>query len=160
MTPVVSGFSISAQRSASYRQALPYLREELKRHGFEILCEFRVDSALERETGLNRAHLGVPWQDYTVLVVWIPAEICHALVSDRDGGLLVPLNVCVAGDNASTVAAVINHYGPLIPRDGPIGIRLVIRDLTRRIYEVLQAFGNKEETSVHREVEMLEAQVF
>lgn len=62
MTPVVTGCSISTQRVAPYRQALSNLREQLMRYGFEILCEFRVDSALEREMGLSRVHLGVPWR--------------------------------------------------------------------------------------------------
>lgn len=159
MTPVVNGFSISAQRAGSYRQALAYLREELKRHGFEILSEFHVDSALERKVGLNSLHLGVPWKKCTVLVVWSPAEMCQALLSDHDGALLVPFNLCVAGDGNSTVAAVINPYGALIPRDGPIGIRLVIRNLTRRIYEVLETFGSLAASSQPGEVEVTEAAV-
>lgn len=160
MTPTVSGFSISVQKAAGYKPALSSLREQLKRHGFEILCEFGVNSALEREMGLSWEHLGVPWQNYTVLVVWNPREACHAVASDRDGGLLVPFNVCVAGNGRSTVAAVINHYGALMPRDGPIGIRLVIRNLTREIYEVLQAFGNDEETPLRCETERVEAHMW
>jgi uncharacterized protein (DUF302 family) len=157
MTPVVNGFSISARRAAGYDRAFPYLCEELKREGFEILCEFRVDPALERRTGLSWAHLGLPWQDYTVVVVWSPLDAGPALLSDRDGGLLLPLNICVASDGASTAAAVINPFGALMPRDGPVGIRLVIRNLARRIYEVLLRFANEEEPSILHELEVSNA---
>lgn len=160
MTPIVKGFSISAQRAVSYQEAFPYLCDVLRRRGFEILSELQVGPALEHELGISWAHLGVPWRNYTVLVVWSPPEICEAVLSDRDGGLLVPFNICIAGNSASTVAAVINYYGALISRDGPIGIRLVIRSLTRRIYEVLQEFANHKESAVRNEMEVAEVHMF
>ncbi|SRR5579885_153663 len=156
MTPMVKGFSISAQRAASYQEAFPYLCSGLKRRGFEILSELRVGPALEHELGLSWTHLGLPWRSYTVLVVWSPPDVCQAVLSDRDGGLLAPFNICVAGDGSSTVASVINYYGALIPRDGPVGIRLVIRNLTRKIYEVLEEFANQEEPVVRSDVEVAE----
>ncbi len=159
MTPIVKGFSISAQRAASYQEAFSYLCRQLQQHGFEILNELEVGPALEHKLGLSWAHLGLRWQNCTVLVVWSPEDLCEAVLSDRDGGLLTPFNICVAGDGLSTVAAVINHYGPLIPRDGSIGIRLVIRNMTRRIYEVLQAFGTEEEVSLRHEPEVIETHV-
>ncbi len=160
MTPIVKGFSISAQRETGYQEAIPHLCDELKRHGFEILSELRLGPALEDRLGLSWVHLGLPWQSYTVLVVWSPLDACQAVVSDRDGGLLAPFNICVAGNSTCTVAAVINYYSALIPRDGPIGIRLVIRNLTRRIYEVLQEFANYEESAVRNDVEVAEVRMF
>ncbi|HEX2917069.1 MAG TPA: hypothetical protein VHN81_01025 [Edaphobacter sp.] len=154
MTPIVNGFSISAQRAVGYQEAFPYLCDELRRHGFEILSELRVGPALEHELGLSWAHLGLPWQNYTVLVVWSPPDACQAVLSDRDGGLLAPFNICVVGNSQCTVAAVINYYSALISRDGPIGIRLVIRNLTRRIYEVLQEFANEDRAFIRNEVEV------
>jgi len=102
-----------------------------------------VDSVVEHKLGLAWEHFGLPCQNYTVLVVWSPSEVGPAVLSDRDGGLIVPFNICVAGDDERTVAAVINHYGALMPREGPIGIRLVIRDLTRKIYRVWRASQGK-----------------
>lgn len=156
MAPTVQGFSLSAQSAANYQRAFPYLRQLLNSHGFEILCEFRVDSDLDRKAGLSWEHLGLPWRHYTVLVVWCPPDVCQALLSDRDGGLLIPFNICVADDGNSTFAAVLNQYGALSPRDGAIGIRLVIRNLTRRIYQVLEEFAKQEETAEHREEEVNE----
>jgi len=158
MTPIVKDFSISAARETGYHEALPYLSDALKRQGFETLCQFRLNPALEHKVGLSWRHLGLPWSNYTVLVVWSPADVCQALLSDRDGGLLVPFNVCVAGNDRTTVAAVINHYGALIPRDGPVGTRLVIRNLTRKFYQVLQEFADQEgEHSALNEAERAEA---
>ena len=154
MTPIVNGFSISAQRAVSYQEAFPYLCDELRRHGLEVLSELRVGQALEHKLGLSWAHLGAQWQNYTVLVVWSPPDTCQAVLRDRDGGLLAPFNICVAGNSRCTVAAVINYYSGLIPRDGSIGIRIAIRNLTRRIYEVLQEFASEEEPSVRNEVEV------
>jgi len=144
MTPIVKDFSISAVRANGYQVALPYLADALKRQGFETLYQFRLNPAVERKVGLSWRHLGLPWRDYTVLVVWSPPDACQAILSDRDGGLLVPFNVCVAGNDRITVAAVINHYGALIPRDGPVGARLVIRNLTRKFYQVLEEFSSRE----------------
>ncbi len=143
MTPIVKDFSISAARQMGYHEALPYLSDALKRQGFETLCQFRLNPAVERKVGLSWRHLGLPWSNYTVLVVWSPPDVCQALLSDRDGGLLVPFNVCVAGNDRTTVAAVINHYGALIPRDGPVGTHLVIRNLTRKFNQVLQEFAGQ-----------------
>ena len=160
MTPIVKDFSISAARETGYHEALPYLSDALKRQGFETLCQFRVNPALEHKVGLSWKHLGLPWSNYTVLVVWSPSDACQALLSDRDGGLLVPFNVCVAGNDRTTVAAVINHYGALIPRDGPVGTRLVIRNLTRKFYQVLLEFASSgEESSVPREAAVTEAHI-
>lgn len=156
MTPMVRGFSISAQRAASYQEAFPILCSVLKRRGFKILSELQVGPALGHELGLSWTHLGLPCRSYTVLVVWSPTDVCHAVLTDRDGGLLAPVNICVAGDGSSTVAAVINYYGALIPRDGPIGIRLVIRNLTRKIYEVLEEFANQEAPTFCGEVDVAE----
>lgn len=152
MTPIVNGFSISAQRTVSYQEAFPFLCDELRRHGFEVLSELPVGPALEHKRGLSWAHLGLPWQNYTVLVVWSPPDACQAVLSDRDGGLLAPFNICVAGNSQCTVAAVINYYSAVIPRDGSIGIRLVIRNLTRRIYEVLREFADEDQPSIENEV--------
>ncbi len=158
MTPIVKDFSISAARETGYQEAFSYLADALKRQGFETLYQFRLNPAVERKVGLSWKHLGLPWSNYTVLVVWSPPDACQALLSDRDGGLLVPFNVCVAGNDRITVAAVINHYGALIPRDGPVGTRLVIRNLTRKFYQVLQEFSSQvEEASGPYEAAVAEA---
>ena len=129
MTNTVRDFSISVRATVSYQRALAKLREALKRHGFETLCELPLDRELERKVGLHP-------QQCTVFVVWSPFHAYAAVLSDRDGGLLVPFNLCVARDGSSTFIAVMNH-GALSPNGAPLGLQMLVRLLTDKIHEVL-----------------------
>jgi uncharacterized protein (DUF302 family) len=134
----VRDLSISVRSKDTYEITLLTLREALKRSGFEVLCEFPVARELERKVGLQWRQLGLHWQQrYTVFVVWSPSDAYQALLSDRDGGLLIPFNVCVAEDGASTAVAFTNHYGPLAAKSSSIGVQLLIRNLTRKFRQVL-----------------------
>ena len=82
MTTTVRDLSISVRTPVSYQRALTRLREALKRHGFETVCEFPLDRELERTVGLGSQHR-------TVFVVWSPFEAYQAVLSDRDDGSLV-----------------------------------------------------------------------
>jgi len=59
MTNTVRDFSISVRATVSYQRALAKLREALKRHGFETLCELPLDRELERKVGLHPQHCTV-----------------------------------------------------------------------------------------------------
>jgi uncharacterized protein (DUF302 family) len=138
ITTTVRDLSISVRSKDSYEVALLTLREALKRGGFEILCEFPVAREVERKVGLRWRQLGLHWQQrYTVFVVWSPSDAYQALLSDRDGGLLIPFNISVAEDGDTTVVAVTNHYGPLAAKSSSIGVQVLIRDLTRKLRQVL-----------------------
>jgi uncharacterized protein (DUF302 family) len=152
MTTTVRDFSISARTTTSYQRALANLREALKRHGFEILFELMLDRELDRKVGLR-------WQHYTVFVVWSPFDAYQAVLSDRDGGLLVPFNLCVAEDGNSTFVAVSNHTS-LSRSAGPIGIQVLVRDLARKIRQVLVEVAMQEEPLAYREVRSSEARGF
>jgi uncharacterized protein (DUF302 family) len=137
MPATLRNLSISVRTAASYQRTLPALREALKRHGFEILCECPVDQELVRKVGLSWEHLRLPWQHYTVFVVWSPFDAWPALLSDRDGGLLIPFNLCAVDDGRSTFVAMINHCGVMGSNGQSIGVQVLVRDLTRRAHEVL-----------------------
>ena len=133
-------FSISVRAAGSYRQALPDLREALKRNRFEILSEFTLDRELERKAGS-------PCEHCTVFVVWSPTDAYKALFSDRDGALLVPFNLCVSEDGGSVFVAATNHYGTQSTRLAPIGIQSLLCDLARRIHLVLAELATQEADS-------------
>lgn len=131
------GFSISVRTAINYQEVIQRLREALAHHGFEILLEFPLDRELERKAGLIWTRLGLNWRRYTVLLVWSPADACPALLSDRDGGLLVPFNLCVAEADGETSIAVTNHYAVLKPGNASIGIQTLVRGQAQRIRNIL-----------------------
>ena len=140
MTTTTREFSISVRTASSYRKALSGLRKALKRNSFEILGEFTLDRELERK-------LGMPCEQCTVFVVWSPSDAYKALLSDRDGALLVPFNLCVSEDGDSAVVAATNHYATLNATHAPIGMQVLLRDLARRIRQVLAELATQEEVS-------------
>ncbi len=131
------GFSISVRTAINYQEAIQRLRGALTRHGFEILFELPLDRELERKAGLSWTQLGLNWRHYTVLLVWSPADACPALLSDRDGGLLVPFNLCVAEGDDETSIAVTNHHAVLKPGNASIGLQTLVRGQAHRIRNVL-----------------------
>ncbi len=160
MTTTVRNLSISVRTSARYQRALAELRDALKRHGFEILYELPVNRELERKAGLSWEHLGLPWQHYTVLVVWSPSDAWPALLNDRDGGLLIPFNLCVVEDGSSTFIAMVNHYGVTGSNGQSIGVQVLIRDLARRVHEVLMEIAVQKDSVEHHEAQLGEEVCF
>ena len=139
------GFSISVKTKINYQETIEYLREALTRFGFEGLHELPLDRELERKAGLRWPQLGLSWRHYTVLLVWSPLDACPALLSDRDGGLLVPFNLCVAeGDNVTFIAAA-NHFNLLRPGNASIGTQTLLRDLSHRIRGVLSELETQQD---------------
>lgn len=151
MTTTVRDLSISVRTESSYQQVVTNLREALKNQALEILCELPVDRELDRKVGLRCEHQGRQWQHYTVFVVWSPFDAYQALLSDREGGLLVPFNVCVGEDGNSTFVAVSNLHGVLNAKDAPIGIQVLARDLARKIRQVLVELDHEGNRCAHRE---------
>lgn len=148
MTTAVRDFSISVRTPTGYQQMLSRLRKALDLHGLEILHELPLDRELERKVGIR-------WQHYTVLVVWSPFNAYQALLSDRDGGLLVPFNISVAEDGGSTVIAVTNHAA-MVRNDGAIGVQVLARDLARKVRQVLMELAMQEELPEYREMRGME----
>jgi uncharacterized protein (DUF302 family) len=138
MTTTAREFSISVRTANSYRLALHDLRKALKRNGFEILSELTLDREIERKVGM-------PCEQCTVFVVWSRSDAYKALLSDRDGGLLVPFNLCVSEDGDSAVLAATNHHLSLSAGHAPIGIQVLLRDLARRIRQVLAELAASKE---------------
>ena len=143
MTTGVRDLSISARTGISYRRVLSILREAVKRHGFEVLCEVALDRELERKVGLRCQHC-------TVLVVWSPFDAYHAVLSDRDGGLLVPFNILVAEHGDSTVIAATNHAA--LGRNGaPIGVQVLAQALAKKVRCIFLEMATQDAIPMDRE---------
>lgn len=136
MSTMTRGFSLSMRATVSHQETIQCLHDALARNGFEVLLEFPLDRELERRAGLRWMQLGMNWSHYTVLVAWSPADACPALLSDRDGGLLVPFNLCVAEREGTTFISAANHHGALKVGNASLGAQVLVRDQAHRIRNV------------------------
>lgn len=139
------GISISVETKVNYQEAIQCLREILTRRGFEVLYELPLDRELGRKAGLQWPQLGLSWRHYTVFLVWSPLDTCPALLSDRDGGLLVPFNLCVAEGNNATFIAVVNPSNLLRPGNASLGTQTLLRDQAQKIRGVLLEFATQQD---------------
>lgn len=143
MTTAVRDFSFSARTVASYERALSLLRGALKRNGFEVLCELPLDRELERKVGLE-------CQRCTVLVVWSPFDAYQAVISDRDGGVLVAFNITVAEQENSSVIAATNHAA-LSRNGGSIGVQVLVQTLTKKVRHLFLELAIHENVPEYRQ---------
>ena len=144
MTTALRDFSFSATTTMPYQRVLPILREALKRHTFEVLCELPLDLELERNLGLQCQHC-------TVFVVWSPFDAYQAVISDRDGGVLVPFNITVAEHGNSTVIAATNH-SVWSGNGGSIGVQVLVQTLAKKVRRMFLELATKENAQEQREV--------
>jgi uncharacterized protein (DUF302 family) len=104
------------------------LRESLRGEGLEVISEIPFD----REFIWDH---GSPWKRYSVLVIWGPGHAYEAMLSDRDGGLLVPFNMIVAADDVHTLIAVGNYA--FIGHDSSAGLQILTRNLALKMHTIL-----------------------
>ena len=128
MISMTRDFSLSILTSLAFGQCLNLLRESLRHNSFRILAEIPFHREFER-------HVGLRWQNYTVLVVWNPFLAYRALLSDRDAGIFMPFNFLVSENGKSTLIAATNHslFGQIT---GKIGVQVLARDLGRKIRQI------------------------
>lgn len=128
MITLTRDFSLSMLTSLPFGQCLNFLRESLRQEGFRIVAEIPFHDEFER-------HMGLSWQNYTVLIVWNPFWAYQAVLSDRDAGIFMPFHFVVAENRESTLIAATNHalFGRII---GTLGVQVLARDLTRKIREI------------------------
>lgn len=139
MITMTRDFSLSMQTTLGFEQCLHFLRQSLRRDGFRIVAEIPFQREFER-------HVGLPWQKYTVLVVWNPLLAYQALLNDRDAGIFMPLHFIVAESGVHTVVAATN-YSLFARTSGNMGLQLLARDLTRKIRQFFAELGMREEST-------------
>ena len=136
MTTMTRDFSFSVRTTLGFQESLDMLRQKLQSEGFRVVSEIQFAREFERSVGL-------PWHNYTVLVVWSPFHAYQALLSDRDGGLLVPFNLVIAEDLGGTLIAVTNHLLTGFS-NGPIGLQILVRELNRKMRQIFVELAGHE----------------
>ncbi len=134
---------IAVQTESGFERTLELLRVELPRHEFRILEE--VDFSRELDS-----FIGLATSRYAVLIVWHPFSAYQALLSDLNGGLMVPFNLAVYQNSNVTTVSVLNQ--PSLTPEAPLGIRVLGQELNRRMRRVMLQLGTYERTSGHKQV--------
>jgi uncharacterized protein (DUF302 family) len=129
-------FSFSVRTALGFQECLDLLQRTLQREGFRVVSEVQFHREFEKTVGL-------PWKNYTVLIVWSPFHAYQALLSDRDGGLFVPFNVVIAEDADCTLIAITN-YALAGFSNGPIGIQVLVRELNRKMRQIFLELASHE----------------
>lgn len=129
---------IAVQTEVGFERTLESLRIELPRHEFRILGEVNFSRELDSVIGLATT-------PYAVLIVWHPFAAYQALLSDPNGGLMVPFNLAVYQHGDVTTVSVLNQPS-LLPK-ASLGIRALGQDLNRRMRGVMLELGMHERTN-------------
>ncbi len=132
---------IAVQTEVGFERTLQSLRIELPRHEFRILEEVNFSRELDSVVGLATT-------PYAVLIVWHPFAAYQALLSDPNGGLMVPFNLAVYQHGHVTTVSVLNQ--PSLLPEASLGIRALGQDLNRRIRGVMLELGMYERTKGHQ----------
>ena len=137
MRSLTRDFSISIQTAIPFEECLSLLRGILDQEGFQPLAVIPFHREFERQ-------MGVRWHRYTVLVVWSPFPAYQAVLSDQDAGIFMPFHFIVSDDGDHTTVAVTNLslFGELT---GTIGVQILVRDLVRKIQQILSQLSTSEE---------------
>jgi uncharacterized protein (DUF302 family) len=132
---------IAVQTSMSFDRTLESLRTELPRCDFRILSEVDFSRELDSHVGISASH-------YIVLIVWLPFSAYQAMLSDPNGGLMVPFNLAVYQNGGATIVAALNQ--PSLTPGASLGIRVLGQELNRRMREVLLHLETHEQRTNQR----------
>ena len=101
-----------------FASAMTAVREALADRGFGILTGIDVTATLKGQT------LGHDLEDYLILCAGNPSLAHQALEADRAVGLLLPCNVVVRAEGATTVVHALDRT-TMVPLTGPPGLEPV-----------------------------------
>lgn len=135
---------IAVRTEVGFGRTLESLRIELPRHEFRILGEVNFSRELDSVIGLINA-------PYAVLIVWHPFAAYQALLSNPNGGLMVPFNLAVYQHGDVTTVSVLSQ--PSLLPEASLGIRALGQELNRKIRGVMLELGKRERTSGHQRTE-------
>lgn len=126
---------IAVQTPMSFERTLSCLRNELPRGEFRILSEVDFSRELDSRIGISPSR-------YVVLIVWHPFSAYQAILSNPNGGLMVPFNLAVYQNGGVTIVSALSQ--PSLAPDASLGIRVLGQELNRRMREVLLHLGGYE----------------
>ena len=129
---------IAIQTQLNFEETLAALRAELPARDFRIVAEVNFRRELDSPIGISTSR-------YQVLIVWHPFSAYQAILSDPNGGLMVPFNVAVYENGSATIVSVLNQ--PVLTKEASLGIRVLGQDMNRRMRDVLLHLGIHEKQS-------------
>ena len=132
---------IAVQTDAGFERTLESLRVELPRHDFRIVRELDLNRELDSAIGLTASQ-------YTILIVWHPFSAYQLLLSNPNGGLMVPFNLAVYQNGDITTVSVLNQ--PSLKVEASLGIRALGQELNRQMRKVMLELGTNEKTHGHQ----------
>jgi len=132
-------YSVSTELNLSFEKCTQLLRKCVTEEGLRIIAEIPFHREFER-------HVGLPWANYTVFVVWSPFLAYQAVLSDRDAGIFMPFHLIVADQGESTIIAATNHllFGRMI---ATLGAQLVARELTQKVRRIFSRLSPPEQAT-------------
>ncbi len=126
-------YGISRTIDAAFDEAAERTREALKKEGFGVLSEIRLDEKLKEK-------LGVDFRRYVILGACNPALAYKTLQEDINIGLLLPCNVVVyeADDKNQSIIAAIDAKAMLsVVGDNP-AVDEVANEVNERLRRVVE----------------------
>ena len=122
-------FGFSRTVETSFDETTEHVREALKKEGFGVLSEIRLDEKLKEK-------IGVDFRRYVILGACNPPLAYKTLQEDINIGLLLPCNVIVyeADDKNQSVVAAVDAQAML----SVVGENSAMNDVAYEVNERLQ----------------------
>lgn len=128
---------IAIRTAMTFEQTLIAVRSELQAREFRIAAEIDFRRELDSRIGISSSR-------YAVLIVWHSFSAYQAILSDPNGGLMVPFNVAVYENGSNTIVSVLNQ--PALDLEASLGIRVLGQEMNRRMRDILLHLGVHEKT--------------
>jgi len=93
-------YSIKAETSLSFSEALVKVKEELQKEGFGVLTEIDIKATLKKKIDVDR-------DNYVILGACNPPNANKALNAEIEIGLMLPCNVIVYDEAGKTFVSAI-----------------------------------------------------
>ena len=129
MEPVQYG--VGRDVGESFDVVLPRVREALKSEGFGVLAEIDVQAAMREKLGVERGK-------YVILGACNPPLAHKALSAEPDLGVLLPCNLAVYENGATTRVAAVNA-GVMLGVVGNPALDEIAGEVQARLTRVLES---------------------
>lgn len=128
------GYSFNREIDMAFDDAVERVREGLKKEGFGVLSEIRMDEKF-------REKLGIDFRKYAILGACNPPLAYETIKRDINIGLLLPCNVVVyeADDKARSVVAAIDARAMMSVAGKNETIEATARDVNEKLQRMIAA---------------------
>lgn len=125
-------YGFGKELSLSYEEALPKVKEELKKEGFGILTEIDIKKTLKEK-------INVDFRKYQILGACNPPYSYKVLQEEEEIGLLLPCNVIVYETKQGKVKVSIIDPERMVAATGNSKLEPIAREVKEKLERVLKA---------------------